>query len=524
MASFQFYCPPNRLTKAWAELGYAYGFDLMPWQTWIDYQPGSVTAHMEDNEAVRFCCPWYQKGMGVITLSTATLEQRERPYILSVEMAREKICSVRTQMYEWQQLGLSPSPVIDEHLRIATAALGRATRNMYGPSPIDAILHPEIIPAIADSTGDTNSVGVQVRYPEDVAALIQESMTALQYALEAGNTLVQNYVTRRLSVAGSASKLAEIGCSLGDIIPAEPFSSIFTSTFQTARIDIDWRKLDQLPKYEERCIKQMKWCKKNGIKCAVGPLVRFEEKYFPEWLALYADDFEQVCDYVRTYITRCVEKFGEYADVWYVASKINVSEALGLNEEQRVQITAVILETLQKLKVTGEVGISLSQPFDENLGRVNSCFTAYYYAEVLFNSGLKIDFIDLNMDIGFTGDGTQDRDPLQYSRLLDGWLNAGIPICLSLSVPGIKDSPGNSKLKIPYWSGWTYQMQQMWLRRCLPLFWVKPRIKRIIWNTMIDPQESGLFSTGLFDINGRSKPAMKAIIQMQKMLEQTKNA
>ena len=121
MGSFQFYCPPSRITKAWAELGYAYGFDLMPWQTWIDYQPGSVTAHMEDGDAVRFCCPWYQKNMGVITLSTTTLAQREQPYILSVEMAREKIAAVRAQMFEWQQMGLDPPPSVEENLRIAVS-------------------------------------------------------------------------------------------------------------------------------------------------------------------------------------------------------------------------------------------------------------------------------------------------------------------------------------------------------------------------------------------------------------------
>lgn len=518
MASFQFYCPPSRITKAWAELGYAYGFDMMPWQTWIDYQPGSVTAHMEDADAVRFCCPWYQKNMGVITLSTTTLAQRERPYILSVEMAREKICAVRAQMFEWGQMGLNPSPAVEEYLHIATSALGRATRNMYGPSPIDAILHPEVLNNTAPN-GEGASAPVQVRYPEDVAMLVQESMTALQYALEAANILTSNYVARRLAIVGSPSRLADLGCSLGDIVPTGPFTSVFTNAFQTARIDINWRKLDQHSKYRERCIKQMKWCKNNNVKCAVGPLIRFEDIFFPEWLTLYADDFDAICDFVRKYVVKCVETFGEYVDIWFAASKINVSEALGLNEEQRAQITAIVLETLQQQKVTGDVGISLSQPFDENLGRVNSCFTAYYYAEALFNSGLKIDFIDLNMDIGFTGDGTQDRDPLQYSKLLDGWVNAGIPISISLSVPGIKDSPANPRLKMPYWSGWTYQIQHNWLKRCLPLFWAKPRIKQIIWNTIIDPQESGLFSTGLFDVQGRSKPALKVIIGLPKMFE-----
>ncbi len=520
MASFQFYCPPNRMTKAWAELGYAFGYDLMPWQTWIDYQPGSITAHVEDNDSVRFCCPWYQKGMGVITLSTSTLSQRERPYNLCLEMARAQIGTVRAQLFEWQQIGLAIPPNINEYLKTATSALGRAARNQYGPSAVDAILHPELVPT-PPKPGEESNNSLQVKYPEDVTSLIQESSVALQYALEAGNMLAQSYVSRRYAVAGNSSKLAEIGCSLGSIVPAEPFSSIFTNTFKTARIDINWRKMEQLPKYQERCVRQMKWCKKNGIKCAVGPLIRFEEHYFPEWLTLYSDDFEAVCDYVRVYITKCVELFRDYVDIWYAASKINVGETLGLNEEQRVQITAIILETLQKLKVTGEVGVSLSQPFDEGLGRQNSCFTAYYYAEVLFNCGLKIDFIDLNLDIGFTGDGTQDRDPLQYSRLLDTWINAGIPISISLSVPGIKNSPGNAQLKLPYWTGWTYQAQQTWIRRCLPIFWVKPRIKRIIWNTILDPQEKGLFSTGLFDVEGHAKPALKAIMQMQKALDQT---
>ena len=119
------------MTRQWAETGYAYGFDLMPWQTHIEYAPGLITASVDGNESLRFCCPWYVKGMGLITLSTGSLLQRERPYCLPLEMARSKIGSVRGQVYDWKLAGLPIPPIVEEHVRVATACLGRAARIMY---------------------------------------------------------------------------------------------------------------------------------------------------------------------------------------------------------------------------------------------------------------------------------------------------------------------------------------------------------------------------------------------------------
>ena len=550
------------MTRPWAENGYAYGYDLMPWQTHIDYLPGLISATVDGSESLRFCCPWYVKGMGLLTLSTGCLALRERPYCLPLEMARSKIGSVRGQIYDWTQAGLTIPPTVEEHVRIATASLGKAVRIMaeinslltldnvslekkgsasykglFSPSdpnkPFSKGQYPlspngiplsfaAIQPRKADKTSGETPQTLETQspllvYSEKFSELFLESVKSLQYSLQAANTLVQAYAQRRLALSISNKTLAQIGCSVGEIVPSEAFTKIFASIFQIARIDINWRKLDQDPGYRQTCMNQLAWSRKNRIKCAVGPLLRFEYEYLPEWLALYSDDWESVCDYVRTYVSECVEIFGKDADYWYAASKINVNTIRGWNEEKRAQLTAVVLDELQKQEVTGEIGLCLSQPYDESMSRTNGCFTAAYYADVLFTSGLKLDFIELELNLGFLGDGSHDRDPLQFSKTLDSWVASGVPISLSLCVPSqsfpVKEKPS---VQTPYFNNWSPELQTACVKRCINMFAVKPKIKSVIWNTLLDPMDGGLLATGLFDSAGRPKPALQPFIQMYK--------
>jgi hypothetical protein len=52
--------------------------------------------------------------------------ERERPYLLDVELARGLIQRLRTRLFIWEWLGLKTPPELSERLRAATALFSRA--------------------------------------------------------------------------------------------------------------------------------------------------------------------------------------------------------------------------------------------------------------------------------------------------------------------------------------------------------------------------------------------------------------
>ncbi len=67
--------------------------------------------------------PWVVDGHGQYLLGTSTLIERDRPYLLDVELARGLVQRLRSRLFIWEWLGMKTPPELSERLQEATQAL-----------------------------------------------------------------------------------------------------------------------------------------------------------------------------------------------------------------------------------------------------------------------------------------------------------------------------------------------------------------------------------------------------------------
>src|SRR5947209_4816001 len=102
------------------------GPDNMPWPTDLRLTPALMTATRAVDESGFLIAPWAVPGAGCLMGATATLMERPHPYRLLVELARGKVNQLRGQASDWQMGGLQIAADLQEEVRRAAAAFGRA--------------------------------------------------------------------------------------------------------------------------------------------------------------------------------------------------------------------------------------------------------------------------------------------------------------------------------------------------------------------------------------------------------------
>ncbi|MBY0460395.1 MAG: hypothetical protein K2V38_24025, partial [Gemmataceae bacterium] len=140
MGSMSFQLPDPLTEAAAAALGEARvagaGYqDHIPCPALVAVADGLLTITRPDDESGFLAVPWAVPGFGAPVVSSATLRERAEPYRLLVELARGKLNQVRTQLADWQAIGLSARPGFEAAVVSATRALGQA---LLAPTPAEA--------------------------------------------------------------------------------------------------------------------------------------------------------------------------------------------------------------------------------------------------------------------------------------------------------------------------------------------------------------------------------------------------
>ena len=116
------------------------------------------------------------------------------------------------------------------------------------------------------------------------------------------------------------------------------------------------------------------------------------------------------------------------------------------------------------------------------------------------------------MTLGFSPGCTPFRDLLELNRQIDRWSSLGLPLLLSLTIPGSNDatqsSPPHSQA-----NAWhpSLEFQRQMVAELFPLLLAKTSIHGVIWKQLLDPFDGKLPAGGLFFDDHQEKPALQAI-------------
>ena len=108
MGVMRFLIDPTAMPRDWPEVYRAYIclYDQSVCPTRVEVDSNVIACRRQVSDSGKLNVAWEVAGFGKPVLSTASLREREEPYLLPVELARGKIVQVRNQLAAWQSAGM----------------------------------------------------------------------------------------------------------------------------------------------------------------------------------------------------------------------------------------------------------------------------------------------------------------------------------------------------------------------------------------------------------------------------------
>ena len=190
MGNLRFLIAPSQIPEDWSDLHRAYlnAVDGRVFPTRVEVDGNLLTFRRQTSQSCKLNIVWKITDFGRPVIRTASLSEREEPYVLLLELARGKISTLKDQLSVWQIAGLN---IPDELWK----------------------LHDEAFSAFSKAAVNQDKL-------EECSEL---AGAALQKAHAAAEMLVQLYARQRLMIlhqrAQSLKLPVSLGCNLGKVIP-----------------------------------------------------------------------------------------------------------------------------------------------------------------------------------------------------------------------------------------------------------------------------------------------------------------
>ncbi len=464
------------------------GQEDLPWFSRVYYTGERGTDHLvierNENESGRVFVPWRIGESEPVLVGTATLVERDTPYVLEVELARGMVNTLRNQMAQWESMGLVVPLSLRSQVLEATSDFSRAATMQND------------VPAAAEWANRSLAT----------SALAVEHL-ASEYAQQA--------LQARRSVARSS--ITWYGVRLGNERPSSKLGRQLASTFNMVALPISWRLIEAV---EGRRIwddvdKQVEWAHSAGLRIAAGPILELDDRGVPDWTYLWEGDYDNILSFMIDHVQAVVERYRGKVHLWQVASRMTHGHALGLNEEARLQVAARAISTVRKLDPTTPLVVTFDQPWAEYMAYQNLDLAPLHFADALVRADLGLAGIGLELNVGYHPGGSLPRSPLAVSRLIDVWSQLELPLLVALTTPSAaaEDAKADPKLRVlnSAKDGVTPESQRDWIERHMPLILAKNAVQVVLWNQLSDSTPHLYPHGGLFDPSDKPKPALEVL-------------
>lgn len=465
--------------------GYLSGMDGRVYPTQIEITDNVIACRRNSGESCKFHVPWDVPGIGTQVLNTASLPERDAPYVLAVELARGKLVQVRNQAGAWELAGM--------------------------------ILPAEYAPAVATAH---RLFGRAASSQDDPVAASELAQQSLVHTCQAAQILSSAYA--RQALAGRQQRYPHLatllGCGAQGELPA-PQTELFTAAFSAVSVPIRWNEIERSDGEQDwsRVDEHIAWAEQQKLMIRGGPLVDLGPNGLPAWLSRWENDLFNlqsfVCDFVETAMARYIGKIRW----WEVAARFNTGGALTLNEETRLGLVARVLEVARQVDEEAQLVVRVDQPWGEYQARGQHRLSPLQLVDALLRSCVGLAGINLEIAVGYLPRGTLNRDLLEFSRMIDQWSLLGIPLFLTLALPSATthDDRGVTELEVDPRVTPSEKQQAEWIERFLPLLLAKPAVAGVDWCHFSDGERHEFPHAGLLRPDGSPKPSLESLLQFR---------
>lgn len=474
------------------------GPDNMPTQTNLSFATGQMRTRRGVDESGYLMAPWQVDGFGLVMGSTATLMERTRPYNLVAELARGKVNQMRCQAADWKMGGLQVSADLNDAIRAATLAFGKAVTAAAGGA------------SKADET--------------------RQAEAALTLAYRSARQLIDAYTTQVFHIRHQRSPRLEtaLGCRVtptAEGVP-EPLSSgsaPLTEAVNSVSIPFSWCDIEP----EEGVFKWqphddlLQWAVGQELHVTAGPLVDFSSFQLPSWLWLWENDVPTIASFMCKFVESVVRRYRGQINRWQLCSGSNCANVLGLTEEELLGLTYRLADTIRQVDPSLEVVIGIASPWGEYMAQQEYLHSPFIFADTLIRSGINnLAALDVELVMGVTPRGSYSRDLLDASRLLDLYALLGVPLRVTLGFPAAATADPNAdpelRVDAGRWrDGFTPAMQAEWAMEYAGLALCKPFVQSVQWCHLTDAQPHQFPHAGLLDGQGQARPALARLRELR---------
>jgi len=478
--------PPQCITKEVLQFTYMSGMDRTPWVVHAEADDGELVLERDVSDSGSVTVPWHVEGHGLLALSTGTLAERWEPYHLPLELVRGTINALRTQLHEWQSIGLTVPDAVLRLLKDASLKFSWAV--------------------VQQGRGD----GVAVQ-------------EALRIALDGSQLLAAAYSDQLIAVRRRATgRLPSLlGGTLSGPDMDDATAHSFLAAFNLAMVPVYWRDVEAAEGSFDwsACDRQIQWCREHGLRICLGPLLQPDARGLPDWIYLWDDDFDTLLSAAGQFVDAAVNRYCGMVDLWHCAARVNTSQVLRFSEEEKLRMVAWIVSRVKNLDPDHPLMIGIDRPWGEYQGRRAVDLSPIHFADALVRARLDLKAIFLEMNFGCFTEGTLLRSELDVNRLLDDWSLLGLPLAVGLSLPSTDGADPKARQKIDFSAAsWSLATQQAWAARLVPLMLAKPGIQAVVWNQFEDGQPHEFPHGGLLTPQGQAKPALRTLAALRTAL------
>lgn len=522
MLTFVLFDPPGQAAAGAHRQAYLLGKDDIPVPGHITLEAGRITASKDGRGSAALAIQVETGGPGRLLLQTCLLPDRDRTYLLELELARHRIMLFLNKLEEWS---LSDMPVDHPAMQKFETARELFSRALCAPRGKDGSY------SAAQAEFARHSLRLAIEASDLLAS--HNADTQLAERLRTGEPHPRFEPGKHPPGQGGATSpsLPMIGCTVHNELYTEGLHRVLMKSADFITCPMRWSELEQeegsnnfahTDRWIEWAVRQAK------LPVFAGPVLDLSEPALPEWLYIWENDYRTLRELAYEHLKTVVTRYRRTVSRWTIISGVNVNNPLKLTVEHMIDLTRLAVLLVRKLHPAAKVIVEIAQPFGEHATANPASVSPLLYAELINDSGTVIDGFGLRLQTGSPEQGRAARDIMQFSAVLDAFSVFDKPLHVTalgapsepIIRPTLAGDPGDSTgpLAVPVdaedagcWRRpWDQALQAEWLTEALTICAAKPFVHSVAWQGLVDTvSPSEMPSGGLITSSGRSKAALK---------------
>ncbi|RMH12045.1 MAG: hypothetical protein D6695_07795 [Planctomycetota bacterium] len=488
------------------------------------------------------------KPLGVLTLQTCLLPEREEPYLLSLELARHRLMLFLYKLEDWQLFDLPrdhPVMQLFEQARLTFTDALVAQRHGLGEGAQGS-------PETMGFSPDAHRLALRSLW---LAIEAGERLALLGAAEEFGPRMSGEIHRRALEdqPGGSAERTLRGNAAallspnrVGVILPVRPALGCAISPsafFETAQevalqccefvsMPMRWSEMEPTEgKYSFQSTDQwIEWAvRKAKLPVVAGPVIDLRPASVPDWLYIWENDYETLRELIYEHVKNIVTRYRRTIARWTIVSGLHANSNFQLSFEQMMDLTRICVMVVRKLHPAGKVQVELTQPWGEYYTSNRRSLPPLLYAEMLTQAGIMVDSFAVRVQMGQPEQGQSVRDLMEFSAMLDRCANLDKPIAITAvgvpsGTPEAVAHPEFADCNPGFWrKPWSEQVQADWAAAALSIALAKPFVQSVCWQELYDlPQPAEMPRGGLISVSGHPKPIVNRLVEIRKAMDEAR--